>query len=152
MLTGRSFNLEVETLDRIDKVKSMIHQKVGIPPDQQTLIFDRVHLKDEHTVSHYGITSHSTLYLLVCLEVFVKMPTGKTITLEVMPMDTIRDLKMMVHGKENIPLDHQRLILVSNFLKDECTLSDYNIQSKYTIHLILRMRQSDMWMLSYIAS
>ena len=149
MLTRRIINLEVRTLDRIDKVKAMIYQKEGIPPDQQTLVYDRVHLNNEHTVSHYNIQSQSMLYLLICLEVFVKLPTGKTITLEVMPMDTIQILKIMIQGKENIPPDHQRLIFAANFLNDDFTLSDYNIQSKSTIHLILRMRQSDMWMLSY---
>ena len=150
MLTGRIISLEVGPSDRIDKVKAMIYKREGIPPAQQKLIFDRVHLEDEHMLSYHNIQSQSILYLLVRLKVLVKTPTGKSITLEVMAIDTIQDLKIMIQGKEDIPPDHQRLIFAGKFLKDEHTLSDYDIQNKSIIHLILRIRQNDMWMLQYI--
>jgi len=38
------------------------------------------------------------------MEVFVKILTGKTITLKVKPSDTIKNMKNKIPGKEGIPL------------------------------------------------
>nr|ALD61631.1 polyubiquitin [Cichorium intybus] len=61
------------------------------------------------------------------MQIFVRTPTGKTISLEVESSITIAKVKSEIEGIEGIPLHQQRLVIAGENLEGPRTLKDYNI-------------------------
>ena len=77
-------------------------------------------------------------HLRAGMQIFVKTLTGKTMVLHLDPISTVATVKATIHCRTGIPPDHQRLIFAGKQLEDSRSLSDYNIQSGSTVHLLLR--------------
>lgn len=74
------------------------------------------------------------------MQVFVKTLSGKTISVECEPDESIESLKEKIMAKEGVPADQQRIIFGGKQLDTQKTLSDYDIDDDSTLHLVLRLR------------
>ena len=74
------------------------------------------------------------------MQIFVKLPSSKTLTMDVENTFTIKNIKAIIMNKEGIPTKQQRLIYHDQQLDDLSTLSDYNIQSESMLQLMLTIK------------
>ena len=75
------------------------------------------------------------------VHIFVKLFTGKTITLETAKSFTMYDLKAEIHDKVGIPPNKQRLIFKGVALENgHYTLSDCYIEKESMLHMESRLR------------
>ena len=72
------------------------------------------------------------------MQIFVKTPENKLITLEVEPTDKIEAVKAKIQAEEGIPTDQIILTYDGKQLEDENGLAVYNIQKECTLYLSLK--------------
>ncbi|KAJ0612789.1 putative Ubiquitin-like domain-containing protein [Helianthus annuus] len=148
-LTGdQTITLEVKPSYTIHDIKAKIQDEVHIPLEAQELIFNKMVLHDTDTLASYSINNKFTLTVMRIswgfMRIFIKTFSGKTITLEVKPFDTIQDIKSAIYNMEGIPHCQQRLVYGKKQLEDSHTLAEYEVHRESTVHLVVRSSRAIM--------
>ena len=89
------------------------------------------------TMSLFVLLMMFAMSAFATMQIFVKMPTGKTLTLEVESDETIASVKSKIQDKEGIPPVDQTLLYGNKVLLDNRILSDYSIGKESTLFLKL---------------
>ena len=77
------------------------------------------------------------------MQIFIKTLTGKTITLDIEPSDSIENVKRKIFEKCGIPQASQRFILAGVTLRDEKTLAECDFVKVAAFHLVVRAATDD---------
>ena len=135
----KAITLNVVSFDTIETVKEKFQNVRNIPTDQQHLFFEGKKLSDNRSLDHYGIEDQSTLVLKIGKSMIIFVETGydKPINLDVLPTDTIADVKSMVFEERGIVSAQQKLYFAGQNLEDNRTLDSYSIEKEST--LVLRL-------------
>jgi large subunit ribosomal protein L40e len=81
----------------------------------------------------------------IIMQIFVKTLNGKTITIDVDPNSSVRQLQEKIQDKEGVPAEIQRLVFCGKQLdasRAHLKLSDFNIAKESTLHLMIRATQT----------
>ncbi|XP_020150625.1 polyubiquitin-like [Aegilops tauschii subsp. strangulata] len=148
-MAGKVLSLDVRTTDTVGHVKTNIHRELGVPPPRQRLVLDGKVLQDGRTLASYGVgaagkagSSCCRLHLAVrreLMEIFVKVPSGRTLIITVEGSDTVGSVMEKVRQKEGVPLDPQRVVYAEKQLEHGRTLAEYNVMKESTLCVILRL-------------
>ena len=69
------------------------------------------------------------------MKIFVQTSSNDTISLEVQPSDTIKDVKAKIQDNESIPIDQHHLTLNGKQLEEKRKLFDYGIKNESILQL-----------------
>jgi len=75
-------------------------------------------------------------------QIFIKFLNERTIILFLHAFTSLGELKQMIHEKEGISPNQQRIIFAGRELEDGRTISDYSVQKESTLHLAKRLIQN----------
>ena len=79
------------------------------------------------------------------MQIFVKSFTGKTFVIDVEPSNTLRHVKELINNtQKNLPDSNQwGLLYECKHLKDDLTLTDYQIDRETTLHMTSYLRREN---------
>ncbi|EGT49148.1 hypothetical protein CAEBREN_07880 [Caenorhabditis brenneri] len=66
-LTGKEIELDIESGDKVERIKEKVEEKEGIPPAQQRLIFAGKQMNEDKTAADYKVVGGSVLHLVLAL-------------------------------------------------------------------------------------
>jgi len=73
------------------------------------------------------------------MQIFLRLMTGKTVTIDAVSSDTILVVKEKFHDKEGLLPAQQCLLFAGHELGNDKTLSDYDIQKESTLNVVERV-------------
>ncbi|XP_047482428.1 uncharacterized protein LOC134781675 [Penaeus indicus] len=145
--TGRRIVVEADRYDTIKRVKEVIGQKEDVPAEDLRLHHAGQLLDDDRTLDRCDITEGSKLTLRFRLRedeggqptflLHVVTPTDKTVSVEVGPATTGRQLKTLIRreSEEAFWESEQHLLVRDLEMQDDKTLADYGITKETVIRM-----------------
>mmetsp|Transcript_38076 Transcript_38076/g.89152 ORF Transcript_38076/g.89152 Transcript_38076/m.89152 type:complete len:913 (+) Transcript_38076:49-2787(+) len=146
-LKGQEFRLNVAPSDNLAKVKSLIEQEQGVPPENQVLVYKGKQWPDNGILQEMGVLDEHTIHMVPRppkqpaqkMVVKVKMLSGKVMDVEVNQSETVGGLMYKIAVQEGYGVEQQRLIFAGAKLEDKgATLSSKKIEENSTVHLVLK--------------
>ena len=139
-MNGEIISLEVQLSDTVKYIKKKIKEKEGIPFSQGILIlYKDAKLEDENILADYEIIKGSTLEIKSCIRLNIKL-YEKIIPIDVLPSDTIKDIKILMAKIDKSEIDKEGNGLSLNFenkeLEDIKTVSSYDIKNESTLQIL----------------
>ena len=119
-------------------LKRFIHDREGIPPHQQRLVVDGEVMGNGMSISQYLRLRVNVVMLQVAgeLQLFVYLPSGRSVTVSAKATDTVGRLKDKLAELGGTPSRNQRLLFAGVALDDySAPLGNYGIQHESTLHL-----------------
>jgi hypothetical protein len=71
------------------------------------------------------------------MQIFVRLMTGRNLTLDVESTDFAGKVKDMIYDREGIPWHRQRLIFAGRLLHDNVPIGEQNIARESSLHVII---------------
>jgi ubiquitin C len=136
---GRNWSVRVGSSEAICTVAGSLNWAVEYQTGVRAFL-GGIELDGSKSFDDYSIASGTVLHLSTRMIIFVKIMTGKHIVLYVLASMRVENVKVLIHDKEGIPPDRQRLISAGRQLEDQTTLEEYLIDGGQTLHLVLRLR------------
>ncbi|XP_055825138.1 polyubiquitin 3-like [Solanum dulcamara] len=142
---NKTVALRVKESDSIGNIKSLLHDKEGIPECLQQLVSKGVELADEQKLVDYGIIKNSLLDVSIDNSVsrifLVKRPYAiGEITVCSRISDTIQDVKYRIGAREGVKSTEFSLTHDGKFLDDDKTFAFYKINGGSTLHMVFYPR------------
>ena len=132
--------IEAVSGDTIQDVKRKIMEEIGIPPNQQLLIFNSQKMEDERaTLKSYDINSDSIIELVIRRthsnerHIYAKMPNGIRIVVDVSLEDAIADVKEKIKEMTGMPVNKQLITFGDTKLEGDNKLSDFGVEHGSTV-------------------
>ncbi|XP_071705749.1 polyubiquitin-like [Rutidosis leptorrhynchoides] len=138
--TEKTIMLDVKLSDTINNVIAKIKEKEEFVEGQMSIMFNGKTLEGRLMLADYHIKKESTLTLLMpksngLMQIFVKMHTGKTITLDVKQSDTVNDVIFKIKEKEVCVTHSMNLMFNGRTLDRTLTLADCHVQKASTLRV-----------------
>jgi hypothetical protein len=100
MASRRKTPVDAKTDDTIAFIKEQLAEKEGIPMGCQNLAREETKLEDKQTIEECGLDKGDVIDLLPSVQIYVKMPNGKIVPLDVSANDSIWTVKKKIRRKE----------------------------------------------------
>lgn len=156
---GRTLPVSIRPSTTPIQLLQILREQGGLATQQCRLSVNGVNIPPGAPMSAWGLNADATVVLARLVATSQPESPGgsgpiRSYHVLIQPLDqtkppfpvetysniSVDGLKALIQDKEGIPPDQQRLVHGGRQLEDGRILSDYNIESGATIHLVLRLR------------